>query len=157
MTESVVLSLIGGGLGLALGLLGIRALLAVNTAGLPRVGVDGALVGLDWRVLSYTLVVALGTGILFGLFPAFQSTRTDLTTTLKESSGRSGTGFRQNKARSILVVTEVALASTTPGRRRNRSTPSRITCSTASDFSYFDPPNDICIVSTLRGSKPGST
>jgi predicted permease len=50
------------------------------------------------------------TGVLFGLFPAFQSTRTDLTTTLKESSGRSGTGFRQNKARSILVVSEVALA-----------------------------------------------
>ena len=47
---------------------------------------------------------------LFGLFPAFQSSRTDLTTTLKESSGRSGTGFRQNKARSILVVVEVALA-----------------------------------------------
>jgi putative ABC transport system permease protein len=110
LTESVVLSLVGGALGLALGLLGIRALLAVNTAGLPRVGVDGALVGLDWRVLVYTLTVALGTGMLFGLFPAFQNARADLTTTLKESSGRSGTGFRQNKARSILVVTEVALA-----------------------------------------------
>ena len=110
LTESVVLSLVGGALGLAFGLVGIRALLAVNTAGLPRVGIDGALVGLDWRVLAYTLAVSLGTGILFGLFPAFQSARTDLTTTLKESSGRSGTGFRQNKARSILVVTEVALA-----------------------------------------------
>ena len=50
------------------------------------------------------------TGIVFGLIPALQSSRTDLTTTLKESSGRSGTGFRQNKARSVLVVTEVALA-----------------------------------------------
>jgi putative ABC transport system permease protein len=110
LTESVVLSLVGGTLGLALGLLGIRALLAINTAGLPRVGIDGALVGIDWRVLSYTLAVSLGTGILFGLFPAFQSARTDLTTTLKEGGGRSGTGFRQNKARSILVVTEVALA-----------------------------------------------
>ena len=47
---------------------------------------------------------SLGTGVLFGLFPAFQSARTDLTTTLKESGGRSGTGFRQNKARSMLVV-----------------------------------------------------
>jgi putative ABC transport system permease protein len=54
--------------------------------------------------------VSLGTGILFGLIPALQSSRTDLTSTLKESSGRSGTGFRQNKARSVLVVTEVALA-----------------------------------------------
>src|SRR5262245_29595652 len=110
LTESVVLSLAGRVFGLALGLLGIRALLAVNTAGLPRVGVDGALVGVDWRVLVFTLAVALGTGLIFGLFPAFQSTRTDLTTTLKESSGRSGTGFRQNKARAVLVVTEVALA-----------------------------------------------
>jgi predicted permease len=110
LTESVLLSLVGGVLGLALGSVGIRALLAVNTAGLPRVGVDGALVGLDWRVLGYTAVLALGTGVLFGLFPAFQSARADLTSTLKESSGRSGTGFKQNKARSVLVVVEVALA-----------------------------------------------
>lgn len=110
LTESVVLSLMGGVLGLLLGIVGIRALLAVNTARLPRIGQDGALVGLDWNVLGFTLLVSLGTGILFGLIPAFQSARTDLTTTLKESSGRSGTGFRQNKARSLLVVTEVALA-----------------------------------------------
>ena len=50
LTESVVLSLAGGVLGLILGLLGIRALLAINTAGLPRVGELGAAVGLDWRV-----------------------------------------------------------------------------------------------------------
>jgi putative ABC transport system permease protein len=110
LTESVVLSLAGGVVGLGLGLIGIRALLSVNTAGLPRVGVDGALVGADWRVVLFTMLVSLATGVLFGLFPAFQGTRTDLTTTLKESSGRSGTGFRQNKARSVLVVTEVALA-----------------------------------------------
>ena len=110
LTESVVLSLIGGALGVVLGVLGIRALLSVNTAGLPRVGEYGAAVGLDWRVLTFTFLVALGTGVLFGLIPALQSSRTDLTTTLKESSGRSGTGFRQNKARSILVVLEVAVA-----------------------------------------------
>jgi putative ABC transport system permease protein len=110
LTESVVLSLAGGVLGLMFGLVGIRALLSVNTAGLPRIGVDGAAVGLDWRVLAFTAVIAIGTGVLFGLFPALQSARTDLTTTLKESGGRSGTGFQQNKARSILVVVEVALA-----------------------------------------------
>ena len=110
LTESVVLSTAGGVLGLLLGILGIRALLAVNTADLPRIGADGALVGLDWRVAAFTVVIALGTGILFGLIPALQSSKTDLTTTLKESSGRSGSGFRQNKARSVLVVTEVALA-----------------------------------------------
>jgi putative ABC transport system permease protein len=110
LTESVVLSIAGGVLGLLLGILGIRTLLSVNTAGLPRVGVDGALVGVDWRVVLFTTAVSLGTGILFGLIPALQSSKTDLTTTLKESSGRSGTGLRQNKARSVLVVVEVALA-----------------------------------------------
>jgi len=110
LTESVVLSLAGGILGLLLGMAGIRALLAVNTANLPLVGENGSQVGLDWRVLVFTLAVSLGTGILFGLIPALQSSRTDLTTALKESGGRSGSGFRQNKARSLLVITEVALA-----------------------------------------------
>ncbi|CAN5873763.1 hypothetical protein BH24ACI5_BH24ACI5_26580 [soil metagenome] len=110
LTESVVLSLAGGLLGLFVGWLGIRALLSVNTAGLPRVGENGALVGLDWTVVAFTTVISLATGILFGLIPALQSSKTDLTTTLKESAGRSGTGFRQNKVRSMLVVIEVALA-----------------------------------------------
>ncbi|HEY7216699.1 MAG TPA: ABC transporter permease [Thermoanaerobaculia bacterium] len=110
LTESVVLSLAGGVLGLLLGIAGIRALLAINTANLPRVGENGSLVGVDWRVLLFTLVVSVATGILFGLIPALQSSRTDLTASLKEGGGRSGSGFRQNKARSLLVVTEVALA-----------------------------------------------
>jgi predicted permease len=110
LTESVLLSTAGGMFGLLFGWLGIRALLSVNTASLPRIGVDGALVSIDWRVMAFTVLIALGTGLLFGLLPAFQSARADLTTTLKESGGRSGTGFRQNKARSILVVVEVALA-----------------------------------------------
>jgi putative ABC transport system permease protein len=110
LTESVVLSLAGGALGLALGWAGIRALLSVNTAGLPRVGENGTLVGLDWRVVAFTIAVSVATGIIFGLIPALQSSKTDLTTTLKESAGRSGTGFRQNKVRSVLVVVEVALA-----------------------------------------------
>ena len=110
LTESVVLSLAGGVLGLIFGIVGIRALLTINTAGLPRVGELGAAVGVDWRVLGFAFLVSLATGVVFGLIPALQSSKTDLTTTLKESSGRSGTGFRQNKARSILVITEVALA-----------------------------------------------
>jgi predicted permease len=110
LAESLMLSLVGGVLGFVLGYAGIRALLTINTAGLPRVGIDGGAVGIDWRVLGFTLLISIVTGILFGLFPAFQSARTDLTSTLKESSGRSGTGFRQNKARSMLVVVEVALA-----------------------------------------------
>ena len=110
LTESVLLSLVGGALGLVVGFLGIRALLSINTAGLPRVGEDGSLVGMDWRVLGFALLVSVGTGILFGLIPALHGSRTTLSETLKESSGRSGTGFRHNKSRSTLVVAEVALA-----------------------------------------------
>jgi predicted permease len=110
LTESVMLSLAGGALGLALGLVGIRALLSINTAGLPLVGIDGAAVGVDWRVVLYTFLVSIGTGVVFGLIPALHASRQDLVTNLKESAGRSGTGFRQNKARSVLVVAEIALA-----------------------------------------------
>ena len=110
LTESVLLSLAGAVVGSAAGILGIRALLSVNTARLPRVGEEGALVGLDWRVLVFTILVAVATGLLFGLIPALQTSRPDLSATLKESSGRSGTGFRQNKARTLLAVSEIALA-----------------------------------------------
>jgi putative ABC transport system permease protein len=110
LTESVLLAVAGGLLGLGLGFLGVRWLLAISPAGLPRIGEDGAAVGVDWRVLGFTLAVACVTGILFGLFPAFSVSRTDLNSTLKESSNRAGTGFRQGKTRSLLVITEVALA-----------------------------------------------
>ncbi len=56
---------------------------------------------MDWRVLGFTLGVSVLTGILFGLFPAFSASRTDLNSSLKESSNRSGTGFRQGKARAL--------------------------------------------------------
>ncbi len=110
LTESVLLSVTGGILGLILGFAGVRALLAISPAGLPRIGEDGSNVGVDWRVLVFTLGVSLLTGILFGLFPALSASRTDLNSTLKESSNRSGTGFRQSKARSLLVVSEISLA-----------------------------------------------
>ena len=110
LTESVLLSLTGGILGLLLGFVGMRALLTINTAGLPRLGKDGVAVGMDWRVLLFALAVSLLTGIVFGLFPALQSSRADLNSCLKDSSGRSGTGLRQNKARGLLVVSEVGLA-----------------------------------------------
>ena len=110
LTESVLLSITGAIVGSALGIIGIRALLLVNTANLPRVGKDGSLVTLDWRVLAFTGVVTIVTSLLFGLIPALQSSRADLSSTLKESSSRSGSGFRQNKARTLLIVSEIALA-----------------------------------------------
>ena len=110
LTESVLLAVAGGGLGLILGFAGVRALLAVSPAGLPRLGENGSAVAIDGRVLAFTLAVALLTGILFGLFPAFAASRPDLSTSLKEGSNRSGTGFRAGKTRSLLVTSEVALA-----------------------------------------------
>lgn len=110
LTESVVLSLAGGALGLLLGMVGLRALLAVNPGNIPRIGENGSAIHLDWTVLAFTALVSVGTGILFGLIPALGASSADLSATLKESSSRSGTGFRQNKARSLLVVTEMALA-----------------------------------------------
>ena len=105
-----MLSLAGGALGLLLGVAGIRALLSVNTAGLPRIGDDGGLVSLNWRVALFALAVSVATGLLFGLLPALRSARADLSSTLKEGGSRGGSGFGQNKVRAALVVTEVALA-----------------------------------------------
>jgi putative ABC transport system permease protein len=110
LTESLLLSLLGGTLGLFIGYIGVKALLVANPANLPRIGKDGVSVTLDWRVLGFTLLVAILTGILFGLIPALNASRTDLSATLKESGMRSGGSMKQNKARSILVVVEMALA-----------------------------------------------
>jgi putative ABC transport system permease protein len=110
LTESLLLSLTGGALGLLLGYAGIRALLAVNTAGLPRVGANGDAVAMDWRVMGFALALSLLTGIVFGLFPAITGSRADLNTILKDSNGRLGTGLRQIKIRATLVVSEVSLA-----------------------------------------------
>lgn len=110
LTESVLLAGAGGVLGLALGFLGVRALVASNPSALPRVGEDGSAVTLDWTVLAFTVGLSLITGLVFGLVPALSASRADLSSTLKESSSRSGTGLRQNKARGILVITEIALA-----------------------------------------------
>jgi predicted permease len=111
MTESVILSVIGGTLGLALGLFGIRSLLSINTAGLPRVGDAGAAVSLDWRLLAFTAAVSIGTGLLFGVMPAIHAARQDLSGTLRDGAGASG-GGRSNRVRSGLVVLEIALALT---------------------------------------------
>lgn len=110
LTESLLLAAAGAVLGIVFGLVGIRALLSVNTAGLPRVGTDGALVSLDWRVLLFTLVLTLLTSLIFGMIPAWRSARADLNATIREGASRSGSGFRQNKTRTLLVVSEVALA-----------------------------------------------
>jgi predicted permease len=110
LMESVLLALTGGILGLLLGYIGMRGLLAMSPGDIPRIGEHGGAVTIDWRVLAFTLIVSLFTGILFGLFPALGASHPDLNSTLKDSSNRSGTGFQQSKARSLLVISEISLA-----------------------------------------------
>ncbi len=110
LTESVLLSVIGGVIGLALGLIGVRALLALNPGDIPRIGTSGSAVTLDWTVFAFTAFLSVLTGVIFGLVPALHASRVDLNATLKEAGARAGTGPRQNRIRSLLVVTEVALA-----------------------------------------------
>ena len=144
LTESVVLSSMGGVLGLVIGFAGIRALLAVNPGNIPRIGVDGSGVDVDWRVLAFTAIVSLATGLVFGLVPALQSSRVDLNTTIKESSGRSGSGFRQNKARALLVVTRDGTGARAAGRRgavhpdlpRAARGRSRVRCASGADDAH---------------------
>lgn len=104
IAESALLSLAGGACGLAIGLGGIHAILrsyptnplmaSLNVVNIPRIGEYGSGISLDWRVLLFTVVISLLTGVLFGLIPALPASRADLNTVLKESSGRSGTGLR---------------------------------------------------------------
>ena len=106
LTESVVLSIVGGGLGLLLAMWGIHSLVAILPA-----SIHGAKdIGLDGTVLAFVLIVSLATGLLFGLVPAMQATKSDLNESLKEG-GRGGTaGARRNRARGLLVVSEIALS-----------------------------------------------
>ena len=110
LSESLVLSLSGGFLGLMLGVVGVRVLLSISPAALPRIGEDGSAVTLDGAVLLFTLGLSVITGILFGLVPAISASRPNLVAALNESNSRSGAGFRSGKVRSFLVISEMALA-----------------------------------------------
>jgi putative ABC transport system permease protein len=110
LTESLALSLLGGLFGSAVGFSGVRLLLSISPGDIPRIGENSSAVGLDYRVLLFTLGISLLTGILFGLAPAISASRSDLITSLNENSDRSGMGLRHGKIRSLLVVSEIALA-----------------------------------------------
>jgi putative ABC transport system permease protein len=111
LTESAVLSLTGGALGLLAGVLGIRWLLSSGLIDLPRLGETAAFAGLDWRVLVFTSLLSIATGLLVGIAPALASARTDLISVIKDASGpASAGGRRQAKTLSLLVMIEVALA-----------------------------------------------
>ncbi|MGD8869183.1 MAG: ABC transporter permease [Gemmatimonadales bacterium] len=106
LTESLVLSLLGGLAGLALAYWGSNALVQLAPADIPRLSE----VGLDVRVLSFTLIVSVLTGALVGLAPAFQGTGEDLSDRLREG-GRGGAESRgRGRLRSTLVVTEIGMS-----------------------------------------------
>lgn len=105
LTESVLLSIIGGALGLLIAYWGIEALVSLSPANIPRVKE----VSIDGRVLGFTLFASVVTGIIFGLVPALQASHTNLSETLKEG-GRSAGGGGRHRVRALLVVSEVALA-----------------------------------------------
>ena len=106
LSESIVLSLIGGALGLALAAAGVRVLVAMRPEGLPRLEE----IAVDGTVLAFTVGVALAAGLLVGLFAALRYGRPELIPALKEG-GRGGTvGHERLRARNALVVLQVALA-----------------------------------------------
>jgi len=106
LTESVLLSLIGGALGLALAYGGVKAIVAANAESLPRVDE----IGLDGRTLLFTLGISVVTGLLFGLAPALHSRASTFFATLKEGGQRTTAGAGRQRLRRGLVVIEVALA-----------------------------------------------
>jgi putative ABC transport system permease protein len=105
LTESMLLAIIAGGIGVLLATWGTAALVALSPDSLPR----AREIGFDWRVLTFTGVIALTTGIIFGLVPAIWGPRVDLTDALKEGGSRGSTG-RGGRLRKLLVVAEVALS-----------------------------------------------
>lgn len=114
LLESAVLSVLAAIAGVIAGVWGARALIALSPGGLPRAeelanaSVLGSL--LDWRVLVFTVAVALITAVLFGLAPAVHLARTDLALTLKDAGGRGSTGSRGGWTRGLLVIAELSLA-----------------------------------------------
>ena len=106
LTESVLLALAGAAGGIVLSIWGLELLKQIGARTIPRL----AEVNVDLVVLIVTAVVAVGTGILFGLIPAFASAKPELTEALKEGGRSSTTGARRNQIRNSLVVAEIALA-----------------------------------------------
>jgi putative ABC transport system permease protein len=121
LTESLVLSVLGGAVGLALSLVAVRALLAFypvdrpffvtgSTLALPRITADGTSIALNWRVVAFTLALSVLTAVLFGLVPALRASCTDLIGDLRSGDGRASDAERRPRRRAWSVVIELALA-----------------------------------------------
>jgi putative ABC transport system permease protein len=106
LTESVLLSCGGAVLGVLLARWAIYALVALSPGNLPRAGE----IGMDWMVLAFAAGLAVITGLLFGLAPALQMSRSDTNESLKEGGRGTSGGVKSQRMRNLLVVSEVALA-----------------------------------------------
>ena len=104
LTESVALALLGGILGLALAYWGTAAIVRLAPSNIPRVQE----ITVDWRVLGFTLLLSIATGILFGLAPALASTGADLNTVLRGSGRGTSAGLGQTRTRDLFVISEIA-------------------------------------------------
>jgi putative ABC transport system permease protein len=104
LTESVVVAAIGGAIGLLLSSWGVRMLVAAAATGIPRLQE----VSVDWRVVAFTAMVALATGVLFGVMPALSASRAGVNEALKDGTRSSAHG--QVRAGRALVAAEVALS-----------------------------------------------
>jgi putative ABC transport system permease protein len=106
LTESLLLSLAGGSVGLVLALWGVDLLVALAPAGTPRVEE----IGLDARVVAFTFAVSLLTGLVFGLAPALHASKVDLNESLKDGTRGATEGPKRGRLRGLLVVAEFAIA-----------------------------------------------
>jgi putative ABC transport system permease protein len=106
LTESLLLAFIGGIAGLTTAVIALKAVLRFVPGNLPRLGE----VNIDWRVLGFTLLISLATGLLFGLAPAIHSSKAGLASTMREGSRGSGYSAKTGRMRDALVVSQLAFA-----------------------------------------------
>ncbi|PYI94478.1 MAG: hypothetical protein DME97_00440 [Verrucomicrobia bacterium] len=106
LTESLLLSGLGGALGLLIAQWGTEALIKTVPQNIPRIST----IQLDAAVLGFTLVVSLATGVIFGLVPAWQASHVDLNSSLKSGTRTGGGGEGKGRVRNALIMAEVALA-----------------------------------------------
>ena len=145
LTESLMLGVAGGCLGLGLAWGGVRLMVARAPTTIPRV----ADLAVDWRVVVFTLTVAVCTGLIFGMAPLARFVRIDLATALRDGRGQSG-GRAQRHGRALLVIAEMALAALL-------LIGAGLTVRSFANLSRIDPGFDADNVMTLRLALPAAT
>jgi putative ABC transport system permease protein len=106
LTESVLLSLVGGAIGVALAFLGVDAFTSLGPSRIPRVDQ----IGVDYRVLVFSVAASVATGVVFGIAPAFYAARTDVNRALKDATNKASASRGHLRLKEALVISEIALA-----------------------------------------------